>query len=262
MMAQVMNGLFLYFILLGFLMWTESVERIQEGRTMVARARMLRAEAEAKALRAQFSPHFVFNALHSMILLIRADPDAAERSVEDMAALIRYGSVLQKRASETVPLAVEAGVAQRYLALEKMRLGDRLECHLEIEPGLDGLAVPALTLQTLLENAVKHGIAPLEEGGSIGLSVAAEGEDLVIRVSDDGAGADPSAIGGEESGLHLLARRLDSIYGERDGAGAGRASLRWETSPKAGFTATVRLPREPAEPMEFAPLHPERSVVS
>lgn len=261
-MAQVFNGLFLYFILLGFLMWTESVERIQEGRTMVARARMLRAEAEAKALRAQFSPHFVFNALHSMILLIRADPDAAERSVEDMAALIRYGSVLQKRASETVPLAVEAGVAQRYLALEKMRLGDRLECHLEIEPGLDGLAVPALTLQTLLENAVKHGIAPLEEGGSINLSVSAEGEDLVIRVSDDGAGADPSAIGGQESGLHLLARRLDSIYGERDDAGPGRASLHWETSPAAGFTATVRLPREPAEPMEFGPLPPQRSTVS
>lgn len=250
-MAQVINGLILYFILLGFLMWTESVERIQEGRSMVAHARMLRAEAEAKALRAQFSPHFVFNALHSMIQLIRADPDAAERSIEDMAALIRYGSVLQKRATETVPLAVEAAVARRYLALEKMRLGGRLDCQVEIEAGIGHLAVPALTLQTLLENAVKHGIAPLEEGGSIELSIAVEGQELVIRVTDSGAGADPSTIGAEEdSGLRLLGRRLRNLYGEDSETGLGRASLRWDTGPDQGFTATVRLPTVEAQPMD------------
>ena len=273
--AQVVNGLFLYAILLGFLMWTESVDRIHEGRTMVARARMLRAEAEAKALRAQFSPHFVFNALHSMIQLIRIDPDAAERSIEDMAGLIRYGSILQKRASSTVPLAVEASVAQRYLALESMRLGNRLTYAVRIEPGLESVAVPALTLQTLLENAVQHGIAPLEEGGSVDLSVFTEGEDLVIRVTDDGAGADASALhSNHEGGLGLLSRRLANIYGDppkgatpasraRDTASEptrDRASLRWDTRPGGGFAATVRVPRTKAEPWESAVFLPPRAV--
>jgi len=218
---------------------------------MVAQAGMLRAEAEAKALRAQFSPHFIFNVLHSMIQLVRGDPDAAERSIEDMASLIRYGSLLQKRSSDTVPLAVEIAVAKRYLALEQIRLGDRLRATLDVEDGMSDVAVPALTLQTLLENAVKHGISPRPEGGSLHLSVHGEGDGVVLTVQDDGAGADAAALADDAgSGLKLLSRRLRNIYGPDTDTGEPNASLEWKTAPGAGFTATVRLPRREAEAMD------------
>lgn len=230
------NALFLYAVLAGFLMWSESAVRFQEGRALIAQAAALRADAEAKALRAQLNPHFIFNTLHSMILLVRADPDGAERAIEDVASLIRYASDLHKRGVDTVPLQVEIQMAERYLGLEQLRLGDRLSVEWHVEPGLERIELPALTLQTLLENAVKHGISSSEEGGRVSVGIREDAGEILIRVEDDGSGALASDVDrSTDSGIQLLRRRLATIHGSE-------ASLTWRTAPEEGFSAEVRLP--------------------
>jgi len=157
----------IYAVLAGFMMWSESLHRVEESRALAARESVLRAEAEAKAVRAQFNPHFVFNTLHSLMLLVRADPSAAERAIEDVASLIRYASVLERRDQDVVPLGEELEIARRYISLESLRLSDRLRVEWNIDSELEQVAVPPFSLQTLLENAIKHGISPKAAGGSI-----------------------------------------------------------------------------------------------
>jgi hypothetical protein len=240
-------GLVLYAVLIGFLMWSESLERIQESRALAAREAVLRAEAEAKALRAQFNPHFVFNTLHSLMLLVREDPGTAERAIEDVAALIRYASTLERRGQDTVALGQELEMARRYLSLEALRLEARLRVDWEVDGDLEGMAVPAFALQTLLENAIKHGLSPKEEGGRILVALSRDDGEMVLRVEDDGMGSDPSRVGAREgSGLRLLDRRLEGLYG-------GAASLVWRTAPGEGFAVDLRWPASLAPKPEGMP---------
>ncbi len=226
----------IYAVLAGFMMWSESLRRVQESQALAARESVLRAEAEAKAVRAQFNPHFVFNTLHSLMLLVRADPSAAERAIEDVASLIRYASVLERRDQDVVPLGEELEIARRYLGLEALRLDDRLKVAWELDPDLDQVPVPPFSLQTLLENAIKHGISPKETGGTIRVRVTGGSGHLTIAVTDDGMGADPAEVRkAEGKGLNLLQRRVATLFGET-------SSLTWETSPGSGFSAVLRLP--------------------
>jgi hypothetical protein len=226
----------IYAVLAGFMMWSESLTRVQESQALAARESVLRAEAEAKAVRAQFNPHFVFNTLHSLMLLVRADPTAAERAIEDVASLIRYASVLERRDQDVVPLSEEVEIARRYIGLETLRLADRLKVVWEIDPDLEQMAIPPFSLQTLLENAIKHGISPKEAGGTIRVRVRGGLDRLSIAVEDDGMGADPEEVRGAEGrGLSLLQRRVSTLFGET-------ASLTWETSPDRGFSALLSLP--------------------
>ena len=237
--GTMMSALFLYVIFIGFLMWSESLRRVRESQAAMARQEVLRAEAEAKAVRAQFNPHFVFNTLHSLMLLVRADPTAAERAIEDVATLIRYASIVQRLDVDAVPLGKELEVARRYLGLERLRLGDRLHLRWEVEAGSEGLRIPAFVLQTAVENAVKHGIEPQTGGGTVAVRVAREGARLRVVVTDDGIGCDPGAVESPGHGLSLLRRRLEALYGED-------AVVSWETGPDRGFRLDIELPAEPA----------------
>jgi signal transduction histidine kinase len=225
----------LYAVLAGFMMWSESLSRVEESRALAARESVLRAQAEAKAVRAQFNPHFVFNTLHSLMLLVRADPTAAERAIEDVASLIRYASRLERTDQDVVPLGQELEIARRYVGLESLRLADRMSVGWEVDPQLETVPVPPFSLQTLLENAIKHGIAPREQGGRIQVRVGRETDHLVISVQDDGLGAAPDAVPAEGKGLHLLQRRVATLFGDT-------ASLSWKTSPGEGFSASLRIP--------------------
>ena len=234
--SWIFNATFLYILLAIFLVGSEAVNRLHESRTRAARESVLRAEAEAKAVRAQFNPHFVFNTLHSLMLLVRADPDTAEQAIENVAELIRYGSTLERRQVDQVTLARELDFARRYLALEKLRLADRLQVEWVVAGGLEDVLVPAFGLQTLLENAIKHGIAPLESGGRIRITVHREDGLLSVQVADDGLGADPAEVSVDGwDGLGLLARRLDTTHG-------ADATLEWDAAPGDGFVATFRVP--------------------
>lgn len=236
----IVGALFLYVILVGFLMWWESIRRVQESHRLAAREAVLRAEAEARAIRAQFNPHFVFNTLHSLMLLVRADPAMAERAIEDVATLIRYASIIQRRDIDAVPLAKELEVSRRYVALEQLRLEDRLRVSWSIRIDSDAAMIPAFALQTLVENAIKHGIEPEVTGGAIAVDVHGEDGALVVSVRDDGPGADPADVetaGGR--GIELLRGRLETLYG-------GRGRLDWTTEPGRGFEVTIRMPLVPA----------------
>jgi signal transduction histidine kinase len=234
--ALFVNSLFLYAVFFGLLLWSESRRRYREAQQMTAREAVLRAEAEAKAVRAQFNPHFVFNTLHSLMLLVRADPETAERAIEDVATLIRYASIVQRRDLDAVPLAKELEVARRYVELEQLRLGPRLR--VEWDTALDPatVTIPAFALQTLVENAIKHGVEPVDGDVRIRVSLALDGTALSITVSDDGAGADPSTVEAAPGrGLGLLRRRLELRH-------PGHSDLTWETSPGHGFRVRVSLP--------------------
>jgi hypothetical protein len=241
--------LLLYSILAGFMMWTESLKRVQETQALLAREAVLRAEAEAKAVRAQFNPHFVFNILHSLMVLVRADPGTAERAIEDVAALIRYASVLERRDLDAVPLGQELEIARRYLALEDLRLSERMTVKWELGADLDTVAVPPFSLQVLLENAIKHGIAPKEKGGEIRIRIGEEKGRLAIQVEDDGMGASPKAVrAAEGKGLSLLEARLVTLFGDE-------ASLTWRTAPGKGFSVLLQVPisRLPLAVLDLSP---------
>lgn len=237
LMFGVISALFFYAVFFGVLIWAESIRRVQESQRLVAREAVLRAEAEAKAVRAQFNPHFVFNTLHSLMLLVRADPAAAEKAIEDVATLIRYASIIQRKDIDTVPLAKELEVSRRYVALEQLRLGDRLAAVWTIDPPARSLVVPAFALQTLVENAVKHGIEPHPGGGHVHVTVGVEAGRLRATVADDGAGAVSDDVSEPGHGLELLARRLSARYGSD-------ASVSWDTRPGGGFTSVLELPAE------------------
>lgn len=240
--AIMMSYLFLYAVFFGFLMWSESIRRVQSSHRVAAREAVLRAEAEAKAIRAQFNPHFVFNTLHSLMLLVRADPTTAERAIEDVATLIRYASIVQRRDIDSVVLAKELEVARRYVDLERLRLEDRLRVSWSIDVDPGAVTIPAFALQTLVENAIRHGIEPRTRGGSVRIDVRAEGGSLIVTVADDGRGADPGVIETSKGrGLVLLRERLESRYGSE-------GHLEYDTSPDGGFTVVLRLPVEAPTP--------------
>ncbi len=228
--------LILYMVLAGFLMWTESIRQVHESHAKLAHEAVLRAQAEVKALRAQLSPHFVLNTLHSLIILVREEPEAAEKAIEDVGALIRYASRLEKCDRDTVPLPKEIEIAERYLALESLRLATRLAVSWEISADPELYYVPSFSLQSLLENAIKHGLFPKPEGGKVRIGIGVEDGHLAMSVLDNGLGADPGdVVDGEGRGLGLLARRLRALYGPG-------ASLTWDTARGRGFSVMLKIP--------------------
>lgn len=230
-------SVFLYVVFAGLMMWAESATRMRESHAIAAHEAVLRAEAEAKAVRAQFNPHFVFNTLHSLMLLVRADPAAAERAIEDVATLIRYASVVQRRDLDAVPLSKEVEVARRYVALEQLRLEERLRVSWAIDVDAARVTIPAFALQTLVENAIRHGIEPSESGGRVEITAREKDDVLEITVRDDGVGAPAMLEAKDGHGLGLLRQRLANRYGDR-----GR--LVWTTAEGDGFVAELRLPVE------------------
>src|SRR5262245_12174023 len=194
------------------------------------------AGAELQALRAQLNPHFLFNTLHSLTQLAREDPAATQDALVTFGALMRYVLEAGHDAAAEVALEEELGFVRSYLALERLRLGERLRVREEIEPDALELAVPPLLLQPLVENAVRHGIAPLRAGATLRLAARVEDTTLAIDIEDDGAGAEQAACrraGG--LGLKAVERQLRARF-----ADAGRLEL--EAFPRSGFRARIRLP--------------------
>jgi LytS/YehU family sensor histidine kinase len=180
---------------------------------------------------AQLQPHFLFNTLNAISALVPEDPVIAQRLLARLGDLLRL-SIAQHR-TQLNPLADEVDFTDAYLAIEQTRLGDRLRIVRRIAPQALAVEVPALLLQPLVENAVRHGIAPLVEGGTLTIEAAVEGERLRLVVADDGKGADHV---GDGIGLGNARQRLRQLYGDRQ-------SLEIETAPGKGFRVTVEIPR-------------------
>jgi sensor histidine kinase YesM len=190
------------------------------------------ADARLAALQAQMNPHFLFNALNTVASLVRTDPHAAESTVEHLADVLRRTLDRSRRTTATVRDEVE--YLRAYLSLEEQRWGDALRVEWRIAPETLGLSIPVMTLQPLVENALKHGLGGRLEGGRVRIESARGDGALRLTVADDGVGVGADARDG--LGLGNLRRRLGGLYGP-----SGTVDLRVED----GWTiARVEIPCE------------------
>ena len=201
-------------------------------------AQVAAREAELKALRAQMDPHFLFNALNSVSALTGSDPSGARRMLEQLAAFLR-GS-LELSVAERIPLGRELALAHAFLQIERVRFGDRLRFLSEVDEAAGALEVPPLLLQPLVENALKHGIAHLLEGGTVAIQAKRRRETLYVVVENP-CDPDRADVPGTMLGLENVRRRLAACYGER-------ALMAVERRPER-FRVELRIPAEmaPAE---------------
>jgi len=183
----------------------------------------LASRSELKALRAQINPHFLFNALNAIAGLIPSQPRAAEETVEQLSEVFRY--TLRKSEKEWVRLDEEVEFVMSCLRVEQARFGERLRVRVEVDAALGAVPVPAMCIQPLVENAIKHGASMVEEGGEVRVRVASDGAGLRVEVWDNGPGFPLGfPAGGDSSGhgLRNIAERLKGYYGEAASLGWGR----------------------------------------
>ncbi len=174
--------------------------------------------ARLTELQARIRPHFLFNTLNSAIALVRADPARAEALLEDLSDLFRHALMDQ---SGAVTLAEEVALAKRYLAIEQVRFGERLQVEWALDPAANEASVPPLMLQPLVENAVKHGVEPSERGAQIRVSTQRRGSIVVIKVTN----TVPSGQGRPGHGL-ALANVRDRLNLLHDVQGQFQAALK------------------------------------
>jgi len=198
-------------------------------------------EAEMRALRAQISPHFIYNSLGAIASFVRTDPDRARELLLEFADFTRYSF---RKQGEFTTLSEELRSIERYLMLEQARFGDRLRVRLRLAPEVLPVSIPFLCLQPLVENAVKHGLEGRPDGGQITIIAQDYDRECLITIEDDGAGEDPEtvrrALAGELAtdsvGLGNVDERLRRAFGHEYG-------LVVETAPEAGTKVSVRVPK-------------------
>lgn len=188
-------------------------------------------ENQLNTLRAQMNPHFMFNALNGIRALVDEDPEQAKRAITQLSAILRNAMTTVRR--RTVPLGEEIDIVKSYLALEAMRYEERLRVRFEVDPELTRAQVPPMLLQTLVENAVRHGVARLPNGGDLLIGAHRGGHGLVLTVANSGH-YEPGQVNGTGIGLRNTRKRLELLYG-------GKAQLR--IGNRSGMVVTeVELP--------------------
>ncbi len=187
--------------------------------------------ARLTELQSRIRPHFLFNTLNSAIALVRAEPAKAEALLEDLSDLFRHALVEQ---GESATLAEEIQLAQRYLAIEQVRFGERLQVQWVIDPDANGARLPPLLLQPLVENAVKHGVEPSARGGKLRITTERRGARAIVRIANTLApGTAPGATRGQGMALDNVRARLALLHdvqgefsaGEKDGLYQVRIAL-------------------------------------
>ncbi|MFE3449892.1 sensor histidine kinase [Nonomuraea sp. NPDC059194] len=229
----------------GLVRATQEVARWVDSQLELAdldRSRTLLMEAEVRALRAQISPHFIYNSLTTIASFVRTDPERARELLLEFADFTRYSF---RRHGDFTTLAEELRSIDRYLILERARFGDHLRVTLRIAPEVLPVAVPFLCLQPLVENAVRHGLESKNGVGRITILAEDAGAECRISVEDDGLGMDPERLrrllAGDVSadsgvGLANVDERLRQVYGDEYG-------IVVETAEGAGTKVNVRVPK-------------------
>jgi signal transduction histidine kinase len=219
-------GVWLYVIVAGVTYSNRAAQRAAQIEALAARTQLA-------ALRAQLHPHFLFNALHTVVQLIPVDPRGAVRAAEQLAGALRTAIEEQR---DIVPLTAELAFVRRYLAIECIRFGDRLSVREEIEATAQFAMLPSFALQTLVENAVRHGAAPRAEATTLTIAARVSDDTLCLTVTDNGAGAAAAQIeSGGGTGLRRLRERLKYLYGTS-------AQLEIASTAGEGLRARLRLP--------------------
>lgn len=206
-----------------------------------SRARL--ARAELRALRAQISPHFIYNALTAIASFVRTDPELARELILEFAEFTRYSF---RAHGDFTTLAEELRSIDRYLTIERARFGERLQVRLQIAPEVLPVGLPFLCLQPLVENAVRHGLSRKPGVGTLSIEALDAGAECHITIEDDGVGMDPVVLHGRDGedttdagqhvGLSNVDDRLRSVFGDPFG-------LVVETAPGAGTKVSMRIPK-------------------
>ncbi|MBO9154855.1 sensor histidine kinase [Chitinophaga sp. GCM10012297] len=188
-------------------------------------------QAELDNLKTKLNPHFLFNALSSIRSLIAENPERAQQAVGELAEVLR--SAMLSEHQQLIPFGKELEVVQHYLAIEKIRFEERLRVHYTIDPQIHQQTMPPMLLQTLVENAIKHGISKLSAGGDISISAALEDRMLVLRVENTGQVAETVTQTG--FGIQGTIKRLTLLYGNK-------ANFTIHNTARQTVCATVKFP--------------------
>ena len=225
-------GVVVYMCVAGLAHAVRYFEESTEREVQLARVSEQLAGARFAALEAQVNPHFLFNTLNTIAVRARdGDTAGTVRMVEQLSDLLRR-TLNRQRASE-VPLDEELDLVRQYLAIEQARFSDRLRPSFEVDAAVRAAAVPSFAVQHLVENAIRHGIARQSAAGLVVIRAHREGPQLVVTVSDDGAGFDSPVPDGR--GIANTRERLAALYG-------AEGSLTFARAESGGTIATLRVP--------------------
>src|SRR5215469_11883075 len=207
--------------------------RYREGELRAAHLSAQLAEAQLQALRMQLHPHFLFNTLNAISTLVHKDPEIADRMIARLSDLLRL--TLENVGVQEVRLAQELEFLDRYLEIERMRFPDRLEVRMRIAPETLDARAPYLILQPLVENAIRHGIAPRSTPGTVEIRSECKDGRLILEVRDDGPGISPDRILKDGVGISSTRARLERLYGA-----AHQLELR--NAAEGGLVVTLAMP--------------------
>ena len=193
-------------------------------------------EARMEALQAQIEPHFLFNTLASIDQLIQTDPPRASRMQQSLISYLR-SAMPQMREGRRPTLGQQVDLCSAFLSIMAVRMEARLSSVVSVPDGLKSAVFPSMMLQTLVENAIRHGLEPKPEGGRVEIRAEVADGQLVVHVIDSGVGFAPKGDGGV--GLANVRERLKALYN-------GRAELIISVPPEGGTCATIKVPYEVA----------------
>jgi two-component system, LytTR family, sensor kinase len=231
-LARFQSDMLTYWLLVGLRHAVEYYRKFKDREMKAIQLEARLAEAQLQMLKMQLQPHFLFNTLHAISALVHKDAEAADRMITRLAEFLRI--TLDSVGVQEIELRGELESLDKYLQIEQVRFGERLTVVLSIEPQTLNLLVPNLILQPLVENAVRHSIAPRAAGGRIEIRARRQGNNLVIDVGDDGTGRE-NTIFREGVGLTNTRARMHQLYGADQTVDIG-------SGPSAGFQVTLCLP--------------------
>ncbi|HEV3236548.1 MAG TPA: histidine kinase [Gemmataceae bacterium] len=204
--------LFVYWAIIGLSHSLEYYRKLRERELQATRLQGQLAQAQLQVLKMQLHPHFLFNTLNTISALIHQDVEVADQMIARLGEMLR--ATLENSGTQLVPLRQELDFIQAYLEIEKARLGDRLVVRLDMDPDVSDALVPNLILQPLVENAIRHGIAPFSKQGKIVVEARREADHLLVEISDNGPGlaANNKASSRVGVGLANTRARLEQLY--------------------------------------------------
>jgi LytS/YehU family sensor histidine kinase len=233
-------GVAVYLCVVGIEHATRYFVEAREREVQVARLSEQLSSARFAALQAQLNPHFLFNTLNTIAVLVRDNErQSAVRIVEHLSELLR--STLTRQRANEVTLGEELELVRQYVAIEQARFSDRLRPEFRIPDALLSAAMPSFALQQLVENAIRHGIARRTDAGLLIVAAERDADTLQLTVIDDGVGIDPQVTLPAGHGIENTRERLDALYG-------ARASLTLAPRAEGGTTAALRVPYREMRP--------------
>lgn len=253
-LSRLLGDAFIYAAVLGVATTLGYHRRLRERELRAANLEAQLALAQVQALKMQVHPHFLFNTLHAVTVLIREDPAAATRVVTRLGDLLRL--TLSRATTPQVSFRRELEILTLYLEIERTRFQDRLEIAYDVQPATLGALVPDLILQPLVENAIRHGVSPNAGTGRIEVRSRRDGDWLDVEIRDNGAGLARGQVRPDGIGLTTTRARLERLYGHQQ-------ELTLANLPEGGCVARIRIPfqltvEERGEPAVRPPL-PETS---